>query len=679
MRSAPAAHPGRLRGRVASGAMVVYGQAHRLPEGKATETVYGLIRDGKHDVCVEMLTAELADAPTSRPALSILGHCHYHLGEFDLAAEMYERLSRLRPEDASVKLYHAQSLFKAGAREAAARSAKSIDDPNLETQVARLLAHIAFEEDEVAECRAYLAKCPADDPDVLVDGACCDLKDGCHEAARAGFESARIAGGYQPDVAYNEALCAYRSRKYGPCLKYLAEIIERGSREHPELLVGALTKGEDALSVGNTPTLRATFLVEAFNLKAAVAFATKHFDEAREALTSMPPRAEAELDPVTLHNVALMHMDTNPADGFDKLNFLVSSPDSVPAPPECFANLLLLYVSPAHGFFDLAADALAEHPSPARERLSTDAHEYLDAAIAAARGAPEEAHRRFERAASARAEEMRGLAKSIQDARLRRDAERVKGLAAQYDDALEAYVPFLMAQAKIYWDRAHYAQVEKIFRRSAEFCAEHETFRLNVAHTYFMQSLRSDDKYGEAVEYYEPIVRAKAELGEVLSVTAIVLANLCVAYIMTSRNEDAESLMRRVEREESALARRDPERPRFHLTIINLVIGTLYCAKGNYEFGISRVIKSLEPLEEKLEADTWFYAKRCFLSLLEGMAKRLVAAKDETVRESFAFLAAAERHGRAVIAAEETEIERARTIANEARALRRVLLKLRDV
>ena len=658
--------------------MVVYGQAHRLPEGKATETVYGLIRDGKHDVCVEMLTAELADAPTSRPALSILGHCHYHLGEFDLAAEMYERLSRLRPEDASVKLYHAQSLFKAGAREAAARSAKSIDDPNLETQVARLLAHIAFEEDEVAECRAYLAKCPADDPDVLVDGACCDLKDGRHDAARAGFENARVAGGYQPDVAYNEALCAYRARRYGPCLKHLAEIIERGVREHPELLVGAVTEGEDAPSVGNTPALRATFLVEAFNLKAAVEFAMKNHDEAREALTDMPPRAEEELDPVTLHNVALMHMDTDPADGFDKLNFLVSSPDSVPAPPECFANLLLLYVSPAHGFFDLAADVLAEHPVLAKKHLSADAYEYLDAVIAGTR-APEEAFRRLERAANAKAEEMRGLAKSIQDARLRRDAERVKGLAARYDDALEAYVPFLMAQAKIYWDRAHYAQVEKIFRRSAEFCSEHETFRLNVAHTYFMRSLRSDDTFGEAIEYYEPIVRAKVESGDVLSVTAIVLANLCVAYIMTSRNEDAESLMRRVEKEESAQARRDPARPRFHLTIINLVIGTLYCAKGNYEFGISRVIKSLEPYEEKLEADTWFYAKRCFLSLLEGTAKRLVAAKDETVRESFAFLAAAERHGRAIAATEETEGERARTVASEARALRHMLIKLRDV
>ena len=27
---------------------------------------------------------------------------------------------------------------------------------------------------------------------------------------------------------------------------------------------------------------------------------------------------------------------------------------------------------------------------------------------------------------------------------------------------------------------------------------------------------------------------------------------------------------------------------------------TLYCAKGNYEFGISRIIKSLEPYHKKV-------------------------------------------------------------------------------
>ena len=48
-----------------------------------------------------------------------------------------------------------------------------------------------------------------------------------------------------------------------------------------------------------------------------------------------------ELDPVTLHNQALMNMDENPTQGFEKLQFLLQQ---VPCPPETFANLLLLYL-----------------------------------------------------------------------------------------------------------------------------------------------------------------------------------------------------------------------------------------------------------------------------------------------------------------------------------------------
>ena len=36
----------------------------------------------------------------------------------------------------------------------------------------------------------------------------------------------------------------------------------------------------------------------------------------------------------------------------------------------------------------------------------------------------------------------------------------------------------------------------------------------------------------------------------ILNVSAIVLANLCVSYIMTSQNEEAEELMRKIEKEE---------------------------------------------------------------------------------------------------------------------------------
>lgn len=49
--------------------------------------------------------------------------------------------------------------------------------------------------------------------------------------------------------------------------------------------------------------------------------------------------------------------------------------------------------------------------------------------------------------------------------------------------------------------------------------------------------------------------------------------------------------------------------------------------QSNYEFGISRIVKSLEPYNKKLETDTWFYAKRCFLALIEGLAKHMIILK----------------------------------------------------
>lgn len=60
-----------------------------------------------------------------------------------------------------------------------------------------------------------------------------------------------------------------------------------------------------------------------------------------------------------------------------------------------------------------------------------------------------------------------------------------------------------MAQAKIYWDRENYHMVEKIFRKSVEFCNEHDVWKLNVAHVLFMQ----ESKYKEAISFYEPIVK----------------------------------------------------------------------------------------------------------------------------------------------------------------------------
>lgn len=43
---------------------------------------------------------------------------------------------------------------------------------------------------------------------------------------------------------------------------------------------------------------------------------------------------------MTLHNQALLNMDTKPSEGFQKLAFLLQQPSF---PPVTFANLLLLY------------------------------------------------------------------------------------------------------------------------------------------------------------------------------------------------------------------------------------------------------------------------------------------------------------------------------------------------
>merc|ERR1719405_398018 len=95
------------------------------------------------------------------------------------------------------------------------------------------------------------------------------------------FSDAMNTAGYEASLAYNIALCYYKMGQYGPALKHIAEIIERGVRDHPELSIGALAEGGGGLqarSVGNTGVLKETALVEAFNLN------------------DMPPRDETELD-----------------------------------------------------------------------------------------------------------------------------------------------------------------------------------------------------------------------------------------------------------------------------------------------------------------------------------------------------------------------------------------------
>ncbi|XP_065221761.1 intraflagellar transport protein 70A [Planococcus citri] len=645
----------------------------RIKEGEYTKTIYMMIKDQNYNEAIILLNNILDFNLNSRAALSLLAYCYFQVQDFVNASNCYEQLTILFPEELHYRIYYAQALYQACLYEEAMKVTNSVKTPSYQKEITKLKAAIKYGQEDITGARSLLELCgtPEEDPDITVNQGSLFYKEGHYEEALQNFTTALTICGYEPHLSYNVALCYYRLKEYTSALKHIGDIIERGIREHPELNVGMTTEGIEVRSVGNTQTLHESALVEAFNLKAAIEYQLKNHDNAREALTDMPPRSEEELDAVTLHNQALMNMDTKPTEGFEKLQFLLQQN---PFPAETLGNLLILYCK--YEYYDLAADVLAENSHLTVKYLSPYLYNFLDALIIQ-QSAPDEAYRKFDEIATRQIDLLRKATKTVQEARETRDDETVKKAVVDYEDTLEKYIPVLMAQAKIYWDTENYAQVENIFHKSVEFCNENDTWRLHVAHVLFMQ-----DKFKEATGFYEPLV--KKSYHNIINVSAIVLANLCVSYIMTAQNDDAEELMRKLEKEEDRLIYEDPNRKVFHLCIVNLVIGTLYCAKGNYEFGISRIIRSLEPYDKKLGMDTWFYAKRCILSWLENMARHLLFPTDTFNHDVMKFLDHCALHGIQVKAYQEQPLQDTRfkhhknSVTYEARLLKAILLEILD-
>lgn len=84
-----------------------------------------------------------------------------------------------------------------------------------------------------------------------------------------------------------------------------------------------------------------------------------------------------------------------------------------------------------------------------------------------------------------------------------------------------------MAQAKLLWNKDEHEQVEQLLLEAKDFCSINDTWRLNLAHCYFVQ-----EKYGEALSYYNSIYEKNSIA--ILDIPAIVVANLCVTCIMAN-------------------------------------------------------------------------------------------------------------------------------------------------
>lgn len=80
-----------------------------IREGKFTEQIYSMIRDQKYHEAVAVLSTKVLEFPNSRAATSLLAYCYYHVGDFQNAIGLYERLTKLCPENDEYKFHYAQA------------------------------------------------------------------------------------------------------------------------------------------------------------------------------------------------------------------------------------------------------------------------------------------------------------------------------------------------------------------------------------------------------------------------------------------------------------------------------------------------------------------------------------------------------------------------------------------
>ena len=178
----------------------------------------------------------------------------------------------------------------------------------------------------------------------------------------------------------------------------------------------------------------------------------------------MPPRAEHELDPVTLHNQALVSLalaaagggagtsgsGSDPMSGGDAFAKLVHLLEHPPFPPELAGNLLSLCCRPdglpggsGPGPADRAAVAarlLAEHLPMVEGAVPGELLPLYEACVARATSA-EEAAARLDALAGTHIEGLRRRVKAVQDARWAGDAAGAAAGLQVYEEALDAYVP----------------------------------------------------------------------------------------------------------------------------------------------------------------------------------------------------------------------------------------------
>jgi tetratricopeptide repeat protein 30 len=534
----------------------------------------------------------------------------------------------------------------------------------LEQEAVQLMAATWYEKGNFFEAKKNLRKLDSADFTTLVNKGCIYFKEGEYDRAYSKFRDAFKISGFNAELFYNLALCVYEKGEYDEAKIYVDEIINQAYKKYPQLEVEEENQVFEPNRQKAAQILRETAVVEAINLKAAIYFNKEQYDQAKNLIKTVPAISNGGIDPVTFHNQAIFFVNENSADSIKKLNHLLR--DCL-FPPETFQNLLFLYWK--YYFYDLASELIQENPKFCQKLIEKDDLEYINTLILQ-QSDPKKAVVKYQELLNEYRVAIANLKSKYRE--LPETSKERRSISIKITSLTEKYVAVLTNQAKISWDNKEYANVELMFKESADICDENKVFQVNLAHSVYMQ----EKNHHEAISYYEKIVNKYKD--DLLKCETIVLANLWVCYILTKKNEKAEKLIKTIEEHEKTAKAKDKTHQTFHLCIVNLVIGTLYCSKDMYSFGLKLVIESLKPMNEKLGTDTWYYTKRCLLSYIEKAMKKLTSIDENLYDHLIDFLDSAYQEGKnitTIIYVEKSERHKS-TVAYEAKFLKKIFLKL---
>nr|PIM00388.1 tetratricopeptide repeat-containing protein [Toxoplasma gondii COUG] len=568
---------------------------------RVTDAIYRLIRDEQYGSAIRILSRQLSLTPGNRALLSLLGYSSYQTKNFEMAADIYKELSQRFPDNVTYQVNLAQSLLNLGALEEADAFCSALSKasgPNA-YRAAMLMALLKYQAGDWEGLEYCLSSNELDDHLAATLRGGRFWKEKMFDLALEAFQRIMKTNGFEPQMAYNIALCHYEQRQFVSCLQYIGEIAKMAMEKHPDLNNGSSGKpGKENSKIwfGKTSSfMKKSALVEAFNLRRAIDFLVGKVDEAAGKLELIPLRLPDTFDKVTIHNQALFQSEHNAGATLDKLRSLVENP---PCLPEVLVNL-------------------AEKQNMLEKYLLNDEIAFLEALIIS-KNSPDVALERLQALAEQHLVTLRRIKKSLQ---------------------------VLMAQANIHVEQRNYKMVEGLLQHSSDICELDSTWKMNMAHVLFLQQ-----KYADAIWYYEQSLEGNEDCLHM--VKSVVLANLCTAYVHEHQNAKAKAILDRLKEEEvtqiknaEAFERTDCATP-FHSCIVKLAIGTLYCAEKSADFGLQMVVEALNPLSDKLRLDTWYYAKRCLLDLSNRLASRSCFVADDTIVTVLKFLQDVDAHAR---------------------------------